>query len=909
MRGMSRYSVMLLVLALLVGAGTVLGADTFVPPGGAAVDDDLPAATGARAPTQDAFQKLARLASRLSIYNSHDDAATATYTCCRPDQKDQIAKAERANTIFLERFPQSDFADDTLFHMAQLAQLQENVPDQVMYYERLARDYPGSDLADDALWRLSQLYGQDAASRELACGVLQHLVDAYPLSTHASQAIAGLLQMAISDRDSDRADAMARQLFERFPRTCRTPGSLLALADTARDNGAPDQAEFYYNLIANNYPYSDSFDDALWGKAQMAVTQGAEKPARKALDDFLNACPASPFFRQAAQDYNRVLRGNAINVSGRLAMDAAEEVWQEAEHARNYREFDRAIGLYREFLANFPGNDHYDDALLNIGLSLKEMNVLCNTINNANGPEDLNRVREAWARASGGGAMPRPGTADTSGGAADALMECAFGAPGTGLAAEALHELAEVFEDMKMPELRAEVFQKLVIYYPECNPDYGTEALGELLEWYAKEAVWPDAVPLYLELADAYPSIFPARLAQNPDLLLSVLKAYEREASHAWYERHLGHIPHRTFGPGDLVDDSYYVLGGLLVSAGEVKAGIPLLREVASMSTSDFAAPALYDLARAHEKLGQFREAGAVYQELADRYPGTGLADDADDCYRMLDGTKDFAPAEEALAKAEAAAGQPLTGYDFYVGDHVIVYSPFLSAAKLRMYNMPNIWDQAAETLGKWTGGAGTTGGRQIIVLTEEPGSTVGDVIRLSAQDIGDPPNWQLGLAELTTKALSGEDCAVLRGMGDPFWVAMVQLGTANLQYGLVSETRDTIGSAAAVKLPFQQLIDLTKAARDALEAYVKDGATGAEAVSPAVAQGMLLALLDQYGYGQNGVIDCSPFETFFEVLAEQRAKVDVADRKACTEAVVAALGEAFNDDVKPAFETWGLRG
>ncbi len=69
----------------------------------------------------------------------------------------------------------------------------------------------------------------------------------------------------------------------------------------------------------------------------------------------------------------------------------------------------------------------------------------------------------------------------------------------------------------------------------------------------------------------------------------------------------------------------------------------------------------------------------------------------------------------------------------------------------------------------------------------------------------------------------------------------------------------------------------------------------------------MLLALLDQYGYGQNGVIDCSPFETFFEVLADQRGKVNVQDSKACTEAVIAALGEAFNDDVRPAFEKWGI--
>src|SRR5512136_2575891 len=48
------------------------------------------------------FADLALLPTRLTSYNSHDDSAQASYTCCRPDQEAQIERALKANDDFVK---------------------------------------------------------------------------------------------------------------------------------------------------------------------------------------------------------------------------------------------------------------------------------------------------------------------------------------------------------------------------------------------------------------------------------------------------------------------------------------------------------------------------------------------------------------------------------------------------------------------------------------------------------------------------------------------------------------------------------------------------------------------------------------------------------------------------------------
>jgi hypothetical protein len=61
---------------------------------------------------------IALLPTRLTSFNQHDDAATASYTCCKPWQEVEILKAIKANQDFLNRYPNSDFAPAALMHYA-----------------------------------------------------------------------------------------------------------------------------------------------------------------------------------------------------------------------------------------------------------------------------------------------------------------------------------------------------------------------------------------------------------------------------------------------------------------------------------------------------------------------------------------------------------------------------------------------------------------------------------------------------------------------------------------------------------------------------------------------------------------------------------------------------------------------
>ncbi len=97
---MSRIAVAIVLLILVLG--TVAVAEEF----------DISGVLGS------SFSDIALLPSRLTYYNEHDDAATASYTCCKPYQHKEIEQAIRANEVFLDKYGGTDFGDDTLMHYA-----------------------------------------------------------------------------------------------------------------------------------------------------------------------------------------------------------------------------------------------------------------------------------------------------------------------------------------------------------------------------------------------------------------------------------------------------------------------------------------------------------------------------------------------------------------------------------------------------------------------------------------------------------------------------------------------------------------------------------------------------------------------------------------------------------------------
>jgi len=236
---------------------------------------------------------------------------------------------------------------------------------------------------------------------------------------------------------------------------------------------------------------------------------------------------------------------------------------------------------------------------------------------------------------------------------------------------------------------------------------------------------------------------------------------------------------------------------------------------------------------------------------------------------------------------------------DCHVGQRVVVLAPYTVSALMREYNMPNIWDQAQQILEQW---AGIEQAEKVVIYVDPSGKqSAGDPVRVSAWAIKDPPDWMLGLRQLSQKAV--------RQATEP-WLAdqpaltsgLAEFAAASLQYDLVTETRDAIGSASAVKLPQEAVINSRDQALKALEEYVRAGAERQEHdLGGHVVAGMLYAILDSQGYSAERLIDREPFRGFFQVLKTMPTEIQ------SMYAFGTALDRALGGVARQQLLNWGI--
>lgn len=373
----------------------------------------------------------------------------------------------------------------------------------------------------------------------------------------------------------------------------------------------------------------------------------------------------------------------------------------------------------------------------------------------------------------------------------------------------------------------------------------------------------------------------------------TVMNFYYRAAAHAWDEDHIHHIGYKFTVP-DLLDDAAYAQAAVLMQRGEwdkARKTLALFKNY----RGDFTPGALFLMGRCHEKLGDAKQAFAAYQQIAQTYPQCGLADDAQlEMTRLQQGkTLDF--------------GSPLPGGhdDVFWGENVAIHIPFLDAPRVRSYNLPNIWDAAHKALRWWT--SAPPSGRETIVLGNR-GIDISEVATvLPVETTLDPPDWQSGLRVMAQKFVAAPEYRALSEANPVLRDAFVQFAAASLHYNLVSETRDTIGSASSTKLAHEDVIRLRDAATRSLQAYIQEGAK-LDNLSPEAAGGMLITLLNDNGFGQSGLVDWSPFRKFFTTLRDlPEEKRAVKDREAASNLLVHAFNRTFNADLTDTFRSWGF--
>jgi len=851
------------------------------------------------------FADLALLPTRLTSYNSHDDAATASYTCCRPSQEVEIERALKANSDFVRMYPTSDFADDACFHSGYVNGVKRDMLHQIEAYAVLATNYPDSDLWDDAMWNLAQCYGRDK-DRPAEIDVLNRLIEQRPHSLWADDACLALAGAYTDLRDEEGALAALQRLAEDYRTSEFCDDALFRIAQRYQALGSYDDAMAAYTDLLDTWPMSDYVDDAQFGIAQSLRACHNLRDSLPAYEFLIHEMPGSPLVRQSMAEVN-TMREGTYDLQGHFPCDDAQDLWDLAQHYQNYRQFSDAIEAYTRFIRSYPGHDNYDDAWFAIGSCYQEMNRLFQKINEAKGPEDLFRLADDFRRGTGGlSTIPTDRQLNAVGDAVGAFAVVVNNLIGSNLRDRALREIARSYEHSGMDDDAAFTYQEKVIFFPyETEPDEGDMrgkgALCKTLRFYADPTHYPDGRDRYMLLAKAHPDVFPPDVYGDKEQFLALMQLYLRHAEHDFYEMSR-HIPHRL-SVDDLRQDARYFLACLNMQRGDTRAAINLLKPFFDAPTSDFAAPAAFVYGRAQEIRGNKKEAAEAYNWLISVHNLSGLADDAQDGLARLEQGgfgEDLTPIGDA---AERAAGPETRNYDVWVGKDMVVVAPWVTAARMRQYNMPNIWDEAQRQLCAWTGAKSP--GRQIVVASSKGGTPSKGVVLVDAWQVNDPPSWGLGLTDMARNAVAARGSKALAN--SPVFVgALAKFGAAALQYQLVTETRDTIGSAAAVKLPQEEVIRAREASLKALEEYVRQE-PDASKLNEEIVAGMLYTLLDSHGYGKNALIDWAPYTRFFEALCRDEANANVGDRKQVAGLFVKAMNQAFGADCNEQFAAWGF--
>jgi hypothetical protein len=142
-------------------------------------------------------------------------------------------------------------------------------------------------------------------------------------------------------------------------------------------------------------------------------------------------------------------------------------------------------------------------------------------------------------------------------------------------------------------------------------------------------------------------------------------------------------------------------------------------------------------------------------------------------------------------------------------------------------------------------------------------------MVEVCACGIADPPQWSLGLEQLAGCYVSTATTGKLGSLEQTFSQGLARFAAASLQYDLVTETRDAIGSAAAVALPQEEVIRTRERSLKALEEYVREQKSATD-VTADVACGMLFTLLDARGFSRSKLVDREPLRDLFASLKRE---------------------------------------
>lgn len=853
------------------------------------------------------FGNVTRLSSRLTAFNMFDDVARAVYSCCRPDQKEQIELALRAIDDFLNLYPESDFAPYMYMYRARLYGLLKNTRKQVEALQTLVQRFPQSDLADDALWMLAQRYEREfVADKFTRAQLLERLANDYPNSIYADNALCALVRFYTSERMEGEALHALERLLNEHPYSPCCDDALWVVASKYRELGNYMAAIRMFERLVNGFPFSQHADDAAFAIGQCYKSMNMDNMALRYFEEFLKSFPASTLAREAVRQINEITRRPQDVLAMTFPSDMADDIFNEGLHLQAMGQYNEAIEAYRRFLMLMRGHDRWAEALFNIGKCYQAMEVLIDRFARASGPEEIYRLLPEWRAAVGNARMPVPTPTNwEKAKSAVSVFQIVATLRGCPLQVNALYEIAQCYWQLDDEEKEALALQQLLTAFPGCG--YDAKAWYKVLRYYQNRNNYPRCLEAYASLSRAFPTVFPPALARDKEMFLRVMRYYYKAAERAWEEGERHHIGY-AIGISDLEDEALFIGGVIALEKGDIKGARERLRRlVEQFPTGSLYVPGAFLLAKAYELSGDRKSAIRTYRQLLKQYPESGLRDDIEEALSTLQ--ENNTSLVERLGRWMGKAREVIHGElnwalaDIWEGKKVVVLMPFDVSVSVRQYNLPNIWEAASECLAQWTGCDIASKEPILVVLADGVRGRSQNTITMSTSQVGDPPSWQLGFKELAMAFLSSKELNFdAFGETKHIWLdAFARLGAAGLQYNLVSETRDTIGSPSAIKLPHEEVIRACERATNALMQYVKQGADITK-LNADVALGMLLYLLSANGYGQE-LVDLSPYQRFFSFM---RNLNDTANGT-WADVLLEALNNTFKTDLSGLLSTWGF--
>jgi len=338
----------------------------------------------------------------LTEFSGHKDIAKVAAHVA--DDHRDLGKYESALELYryvVETWPESEYAMGSEVSIARLNIKLGNETAAQAALGKLIADFRGNKGLAKAVDHVADSY-RESKQYEKAKELYKYVVDTWPEAEHAIDSQTSLAKLYIQLGDDPNAQAAVERLATDFWQDTGLPAALCEIARRYERAKIYQEAKSVYQQIIEQEPNSPEADKAQLDIAKVDVLSLSEFGDDTAVPDALDYMIADfyehpylgeaifrvgeKYYNEAFSCENRGLEGESkdyfrktIAVWERIITELPEsDITARAYHltadcCRRLGQYEKAIGYYREIIANWPEYEYAGSAQFLIGYSYKKM--------------------------------------------------------------------------------------------------------------------------------------------------------------------------------------------------------------------------------------------------------------------------------------------------------------------------------------------------------------------------------------------------------------------------------------------------------------------------------------------------------------------------------------------------------